>query len=57
MRRARRRLPLQQFWEVPDVLAEKPDTVIIATGGLPEKDILHSGNELTVSPGTFSRAT
>jgi N-methyl-L-proline demethylase len=37
------------FAEVPDVLAEKPDTVIIATGGLPEKNILDSGNDLTVS--------
>jgi thioredoxin reductase len=31
------------------VLAEQPDIVIIATGGLPEKDILESGNDLTVS--------
>jgi 2,4-dienoyl-CoA reductase-like NADH-dependent reductase (Old Yellow Enzyme family)/thioredoxin reductase len=35
--------------EAEDVLAEKPDVVIIATGGLPEKDILASGNDLTVS--------
>ncbi len=35
--------------EAEDVLAENPDVVIIATGGLPEKDILASGNDLTVS--------
>jgi hypothetical protein len=37
------------FAEASDVLAENPDVVIIATGGLPEKDILESGNDLTVS--------
>jgi N-methyl-L-proline demethylase len=37
------------FAEAQDVLAEKPDVVIIATGGLPEKDILEAGNDLTVS--------
>ena len=35
--------------EAADVLAERPDVVIVATGGLPEKDILKAGNELTVS--------
>ena len=35
--------------EAADVLAENPDVVIIATGGLPEKDILQFGNDLTVS--------
>ncbi len=35
--------------EPPDVLACAPDVVIVATGGMPEKDILKSGNELTVS--------
>jgi 2,4-dienoyl-CoA reductase-like NADH-dependent reductase (Old Yellow Enzyme family)/thioredoxin reductase len=35
--------------ETVDVLAENPDVVIVATGGLPEKDILAKGNELTVS--------
>ncbi len=35
--------------EAEDVLAERPDVVIVATGGMPEKDILASGNELTVS--------
>ncbi|TXH94977.1 MAG: FAD-binding protein [Pseudorhodobacter sp.] len=37
------------FAEAADVLAEKPDVVIVATGGLPQKDILAFGNELTVS--------
>ena len=31
------------------VLAEAPDVVIIATGGLPHTDVLTSGNELVVS--------
>ena len=31
------------------VLAESPDVVIIATGGLPHIDVLSSGNELVVS--------
>jgi NADPH-dependent 2,4-dienoyl-CoA reductase/sulfur reductase-like enzyme len=35
--------------EVDDVLAEKPDVVIVATGGLPQKDVLAYGNDLTVS--------
>jgi N-methyl-L-proline demethylase len=35
--------------EASDVLALQPDVVIVATGGLPQKDILESGNELTVS--------
>lgn len=37
------------FAEAADVLAEKPDVVIVATGGLPQKDVLAYGNELTVS--------
>ena len=35
--------------DAEDVLAENPDVVIVATGGLPEKDILKSGNDLTIS--------
>ena len=35
--------------EAADVQALAPDVVIVATGGMPEKDILASGNELTVS--------
>lgn len=37
------------FAEAADILAEKPEVVIIATGGLPEKDILEFGNDLTVT--------
>jgi 2,4-dienoyl-CoA reductase-like NADH-dependent reductase (Old Yellow Enzyme family)/thioredoxin reductase len=37
------------YAEAGDILAEKPDVVIIATGGLPEKDILEFGNDLTVT--------
>jgi NADPH-dependent 2,4-dienoyl-CoA reductase/sulfur reductase-like enzyme len=37
------------FAEAGDILAEKPDVVIIATGGLPEKDILDFGDDLTVT--------
>jgi N-methyl-L-proline demethylase len=35
--------------EAGDVLECAPDVVIIATGGMPEKDILTFGNDLTVS--------
>jgi N-methyl-L-proline demethylase len=35
--------------EAGDVLACAPDVVIVATGGMPEKDILAFGNDLTVS--------
>jgi N-methyl-L-proline demethylase len=35
--------------EVEDVLGERPDVVIIATGGLPHTDVLKAGNDLTVS--------
>jgi N-methyl-L-proline demethylase len=35
--------------EAADIMAETPDVVIIATGGMPEKDILKFGNDLTVS--------
>jgi N-methyl-L-proline demethylase len=35
--------------EANDVMALSPDVVIVATGGLPEKDVLHAGNDLTVS--------
>jgi N-methyl-L-proline demethylase len=33
----------------PDVLAERPDVVLIATGGLPHTQILESGNDLVAS--------
>ena len=35
--------------EAGDVLAESPDVVIIATGGLPATDVLTAGNDLVVS--------
>jgi 2,4-dienoyl-CoA reductase-like NADH-dependent reductase (Old Yellow Enzyme family)/thioredoxin reductase len=35
--------------EAGDVLALVPEVVIVATGGLPQKDILSAGNDLTVS--------
>jgi N-methyl-L-proline demethylase len=35
--------------EAGDVLAENPDVVIIATGGLPAMDVLEGGNDLVVS--------
>ena len=35
--------------EAADVVALSPDVVIVATGGLPEKDVLGTGNDLSVS--------
>ena len=35
--------------EADTVTAEKPDAVVIATGGLPHTEVLRSGNELVVS--------
>lgn len=35
--------------EAADVLAERPELVIVATGGLPETDVLAAGNDLVVS--------
>jgi N-methyl-L-proline demethylase len=35
--------------EEPDVLAERPDVVLVATGGLPHTQILESGNDLVGS--------
>jgi NADPH-dependent 2,4-dienoyl-CoA reductase/sulfur reductase-like enzyme len=35
--------------EAADVLSLSPDVVIVATGGMPEKDVLAFGNDLTVS--------
>jgi N-methyl-L-proline demethylase len=35
--------------EADDVMTLSPDVVIVATGGLPEKDVLFNGNDLTVS--------
>ncbi|MCZ4283043.1 NADH:flavin oxidoreductase [Kiloniella laminariae] len=35
--------------EAGDIVAENPDVVIIATGGLPHTEVLEQGNELVVS--------
>jgi len=35
--------------EAGDILANNPDTVIIATGGLPHTEVLQAGNDLVVS--------
>ncbi|MFZ1468465.1 MAG: NADH:flavin oxidoreductase [Paracoccaceae bacterium] len=35
--------------EASDVATQSPDVVIVATGGMPEKDILSFGNDLTIS--------
>jgi 2,4-dienoyl-CoA reductase-like NADH-dependent reductase (Old Yellow Enzyme family)/thioredoxin reductase len=35
--------------DAPLVLAEKPDVVIIATGGIPHTEVLKAGNDLVVS--------
>lgn len=35
--------------EAEDVMQEKPDVVIIATGGLPHTEVLETGNDLVVS--------
>ncbi len=37
------------YAEADNVLALSPDVVIVATGGLPQKDILETGNDLTVT--------
>jgi len=37
------------YAETDDIVAETPDIVIIATGGLPDDEVLETGNELAVS--------
>ncbi len=37
------------FAEASDVIALNPDVVIVATGGLPDTDVLEAGNDLVVS--------
>ena len=37
------------YAETDDITAEKPDVVIIATGGLPDDEVLENGNELAIS--------
>ena len=43
------RFRFNTFAEGEDVLAEAPDVVIVATGGLPHTDVLKRGNDLVVS--------
>ena len=37
------------YAEATEVLEESPDVVIIATGGMPDTDVLKSGNDLAIS--------
>ncbi len=37
------------YAEADDILAEEPDIVIVASGGLPDTELFESGNELAVS--------
>ncbi|MCP4391831.1 MAG: NAD(P)-binding protein, partial [Gammaproteobacteria bacterium] len=37
------------YAEADDIIVENPDIVIIASGGLPDTDLLDSGNELVIS--------
>ena len=37
------------YAEAEDIMAENPDVVIIATGGLPHTEVLEKGNDLVVS--------
>ena len=39
----------ESWAEEEDILAEQPDVVIVATGGLPHTEVLKCGNDLTVS--------
>jgi N-methyl-L-proline demethylase len=39
----------ETFAEADEVLAERPDVVIVATGGSPHTEVLRAGNDLTVS--------
>ena len=39
----------ETFAEADEVLAERPDVVIVATGGSPHTDVLKTGNDLVVS--------
>ena len=42
-------LRFSTYAHVADVLAETPDVVFLATGGVPNTDILETGNDLVVS--------
>jgi N-methyl-L-proline demethylase len=39
----------ESFAEADEIIAEHPDVVIVATGGLPHTEVLKAGNDLTVS--------
>jgi 2,4-dienoyl-CoA reductase-like NADH-dependent reductase (Old Yellow Enzyme family)/thioredoxin reductase len=39
----------ESYAEADEILAERPDVVIVATGGLPHTAVLKAGNDLTVS--------
>lgn len=43
------RFRFETWAEAQDVIAEAPEVVIVATGGLPHVDVLESGNDLVVS--------
>ena len=43
------RFRFESFAEADEILAERPDVVIVATGGLPHTEVLRAGNDLTVS--------
>jgi N-methyl-L-proline demethylase len=43
------RFQFDSYADAADVLAEHPDVVIIATGGLPHTDVLRAGNELVTN--------
>ena len=43
------RFRFETFADVEDVIAEAPEVVIVATGGLPHVEVLESGNDLVVS--------
>jgi hypothetical protein len=43
------RFRFETWADVEDVIAESPEVIIVATGGLPRVEILESGNELVVS--------
>ena len=43
------RFRFETWADAADVIAESPEVIIVATGGLPRVEILESGNELVVS--------
>ncbi|MGH8171331.1 MAG: FAD-dependent oxidoreductase [Steroidobacteraceae bacterium] len=51
------RFRFETFADVEDVIAEAPEVVIVATGGLPHVEVLESGNDLVVSSWDIISAT